>query len=148
MTGSSIKTREQMLKEIRERNEKAPSYWDWWYNILEVDVCDIDTGDGRVYRVPKYIGEGIADTIRDDDTNNKLIPLGEILIRAYMIRRMEFKKERFTSMSDWAKGMLLKQNPELLSEHEKDFSPRLKEHLAEIKKGNGVMKALPLALEF
>lgn len=142
MADNPIKTREQILKEIKERNEKAPSYSDWWYNILEVNVCDIDTGDDRIYRVPEYVGKEIVKIVDDKNKNNEMIALGDVRIRAYMIKRMEFKKERFTSISDWGKKMLLKHDPELLSDHEKDFSPRLKEHLNEIRKSGSEMKAL------
>ena len=136
------KNREEVLERIRGYNEKGVTYQDWWYDLLEVEVCDIDTGDGKVYRVPKFVGKEVIKIVDDRNKNNEMVALGNVRIRAYMIKRMEFKKERFTSMSNWAKGMLLKHTPDLLGEHEKDFSPRLKEHLSEIRNGSDKMETL------
>ena len=140
-------TREEVLRQIKsrmaEREKDEPSYWDWWYNILEVEVCDIDTDDDKIYRVPEYIGKIVCDIIEDTSRNNEVIELGVVRFRSYMVKRAEFKKARFTSLSNWGKKMLLEQNPNLLSEHENNFSPRLKEYLNEIRKSGSEMKALP-----
>ena len=105
MSDKLKKTKEQILKEIRERNKRAVAYDDWWYDLLEVEVCDIDTGNDKVYRVPKYVGEIVCNIVKDTTKNNEIIELGDVKIRAYMVRRMEFTKARFTSMSDWSKKM-------------------------------------------
>lgn len=141
-----LKTKEEALafikKRMAEKERNTPVYTDWHYDYLKVAVCDLYL-DNETYRVPRYIGEQIVKTIKDKNKNNDLIPLGDVLIRAYTIKKLKFKEERFVSLSDWGKRKLLEHEPDLLKEWEKDFSPELKSHLARIRESkNNKMMAL------
>lgn len=141
------KNQKEVLARIKERMaEKAketPTYDDWQYYRFEVDVCDVYLDD-EAYRVPSYIGELIQNIVEDSNEKNEMITLGDVSFRAYLVKKLYFKKERFSSMCDWGKRMLLEREPKLFAELENNFSPALKEYLRQIKgKHNNKVKALP-----
>lgn len=137
-----FKSKEEALERIKKNNE-GPVYSDDRIDYVYVDVCDL-TIDGEVYRVPKSIGELIFEVIRDPKKKSDMVSIGNIRVRTYKIEKIVFKQEKFTSLNNWGRKIILQEQPDLLSEWEDNFSPHLKELLKEIKGGiSGPLKALP-----
>ena len=141
----AFKDKETIINQIRKRmDEKNEStYKDWQYYSLEVDVCDI-TIDDKIYRVPAYIGKIVAKIIENPKKNNEMVALGNLSVRAYLIRKLKFHKERFVSLDDWGKTMLLKENPKLLADIEEDLSPQVKDKIMELKSGKSKNEIIAL----
>lgn len=128
--------KQEILERIRKRmdNHKSSAYDDWFYQTLEIVVCDVNYGDG-VCVVPEIIGRIIEEQIAEPENSSKILSMGDVSTRAYMIKSLKFHRGRFASLSDWGKKAYLKQNPDVFKNVEDNFSPDLKNYLDGLKKG-------------
>lgn len=131
----TFQNKEEVLKRIKKKagERVVEIYDDWFYQTLEIMVCDVNYGDG-ICVVPEVVGRWIENKIASDMSSSSVFSLGNVVVRMYTIRSLRFHKGRFASLDDWGKITYLKTNPDVFKEHEKNFSPGLKKYLKELKK--------------
>lgn len=127
--------KQEILDRIRKRMDeyKTNPCDDWFYQTLEIIVCDVNYGDG-VCVVPEVVGRLLEKQIANPKNNSKVLSIGDVVVRAYSIKNLSFHRGRFASLNEWGKKAYLKQNPDVFKEVENNFSADLKKYLQGLKK--------------
>lgn len=129
-----LKTKEEVVAFFQNKgcSNEEEACDDWFYWSLMVDVCDIY--DDRLFcTVTKGVAILLQKQIAKDNT--RVYQLGDVMMRGYAMRRFVFRKGRFVDLKEWSKKACLIENPNIFGDYEKNFSPRLKTYINQLRKG-------------
>ena len=122
----------ELLSRTKTRHENDDPYYK-----IEVEVLEIRVADGRVFLVATSAEKELEETVRGstDSNNKKPIFIGDTWVRPFEIWGAGKVKKRFAELPYGTQTAVLKKQNGLFGEYEKNFSPKLKEHLEKVRKG-------------